>query len=220
MENNNNTNVCPCCGKHCDLSAPNCERGEEYIRTGVIPERKAHGGHGDHKERCHHGGHGHGGCEKHGRHGEHKSVLDSERYGSMDTDEKLMTVIRELGHASRFQFGGKGGQNRVLHILAREGTMTQRAMTERLGIQPGSASEVIGKLERAGLVLRAESEEDRRTANISLTQAGKAQAEELSAQRQNQMHEMFAALTDEEKTSLLSGLEKLCRSWSGRAPKE
>ena len=45
---------------------------------------------------------------------------------------------------------GRGGQNRVLTILKEEGEMTQRALTERLGIQPGSASEIIGKLEKGG----------------------------------------------------------------------
>jgi len=35
------TKYCPCCGRHCDLSAPHCGRGEEYARTGVIP--RGHG---------------------------------------------------------------------------------------------------------------------------------------------------------------------------------
>ena len=48
--------VCPCCGKHCDLSAPSCPRGEEYARTGVIPEGHGHGEHGGHGG---HGRHGH-----------------------------------------------------------------------------------------------------------------------------------------------------------------
>ena len=177
----NHTNVCPCCGKHCDLSAPNCERGEEYARTGVIPEKKGHGEHEHHGEHGEHGRHGerghrgergchggHGPHGEHGRHKEHKSIQDSERYAAMDVDNKLQAMIRELGHASRFHFDGKGGQGRVLRILTESGTMTQRELTERLGIQPGSASEVIGKLEKAGLIVRTASEADRRTADIRL----------------------------------------------------
>ena len=193
-------NLCPCCGKHCDLSAPGCGRGEEYLRTGVIPERKGHGGHDGH-----HGGHGH--------HKERRNITELERYQTLDTDGKLLAMIQESGHMGHFLFGGKGSQNRILRILAKEGAMTQRALTEQLGIQPGSASEVIGKLEKTGLIIRTTSDEDHRTADIRLTAAGKAQAEEQAARQQNKVHEMFNVLTDEEKASLLNILEKLNKSW-------
>ena len=67
-ENTNpTTNTCPCCPRHCDLSAPNCDRGREYLRTGVIPERK-----GDHhpggQDGHHHGEHHHHGGYHHGHH--------------------------------------------------------------------------------------------------------------------------------------------------------
>ena len=225
-----NKNLCPCCGKHCDLSAPGCERGEEYLRTGVIPERKGHGGHEGHHDGHDHGGphtghcHRHGGPDgdgwhgehpRHGRRGEHKCITERKRYQTLDTDGKLLALLHESGHTAHFLFDGKGSQNRILHILAKEGAMTQRALTEHLGIQPGSASEVIGKLEKAGLILRVTSDEDRRTADISLTDAGKAQAEEHTAKQREKLREMFSALTEEEKESLLKILEKLNISWTG-----
>ena len=146
--------------------------------------------------------------------------MDSERYAAMDTDNKLQAMIRELGHASRFHFDGKGGQGRVLRILTESGTMTQRELTERLGIQPGSASEVIGKLEKAGLIQRTASEADRRTADISLTEAGRTQAEEQLAHRKERSREMFASLTEEEKKTLLVLLEKLNGSWAKQGHRE
>ena len=106
------------------------------------------------------------------------------------------------------------GQGRVLHILSEDGPMTQRELTEKLGIQPGSASEVIGKLERAGLVARTPSEADRRTADVRLTEAGKLHREERQAREQAQRPTLFEALTDEEKKTLLATLEKLHASWS------
>ena len=66
-------------------------------------------------------------------------------------------MLRELHHMSRFGMESRGGQGRILQILAQDGDMTQRVFTEKLGIQPGSVSEVIGKLERAGYVSRTES---------------------------------------------------------------
>ena len=111
----------------------------------------------------------------HGPHGPH---IDPERYEKLDTDGKLMALILALGHAGRFHFDERGGQRRALGLLPAEGPMTQRELTERLGIQPGSASELVGKLERAGLITRTPSETDRRTADIRLTEAGLARRQE------------------------------------------
>lgn len=35
-----NTKKCPICPRECDLSAPHCGRGEEYARTGKLPEEE------------------------------------------------------------------------------------------------------------------------------------------------------------------------------------
>lgn len=32
--------LCPCCGRHCYLDEPRCERGIQYRENGVIPPRK------------------------------------------------------------------------------------------------------------------------------------------------------------------------------------
>ena len=40
-------NICPGCGRHCDLERPHCGRGEEYRRAGNMPERQ--GKHRDQK---------------------------------------------------------------------------------------------------------------------------------------------------------------------------
>lgn len=223
-------NVCPCCDRHCELSAPSCERGEEYARTGVIPERGRHGGHeghgghgrfegrGGHEHHDCHGGHG-GEREKHGRRRELRSILESERYEAMDMDNKLTVMLRELRHLGRMGFDSKGGQGRVMRMLSQDGPMKQRELTERLGIQPGSASEVLGKLERAGLITRSQSETDRRSVDIALTEAGKTRAEEVALERAAQVHEMFSVLTQEEKASFLAVMEKLNRAWFERGKK-
>ena len=85
---------------------------------------------------------------------------------------KLVLALLDISRTMRSLYEGRGSQKRVLIVLSETGTITQRELTARLGIQPGSASEVIAKLEGAGLVERTGSEEDRRTANISLTENG------------------------------------------------
>lgn len=181
-------NICPCCPKGCDLSAPRCGRGEEYLKTGIIPEKG---------NRNHH-------------HEEHQHP----NYDEMNIDEKLFALLGRLGRMGHGSFNGKSSQNRILHILSKSELMTQRELTEQLGIQPGSVSEIIKKLEIAGLITRRSNSADRRTVDIALTDAGKMQAEASRAQHAS--HALFESLTADEKQQLLVLLEKLGHDWHRR----
>lgn len=137
-------------------------------------------------------------------------------YSTEDLNGKLVIRLRDISHTMRFLYEGRGSQKRILIVLLETGEITQRALTERLGIQPGSASEVIAKLEHAGLIVRTSSAEDRRTANISLTDEGKVQAAEAKAQRDRRHEEMFSCLSEEEKGQLLTLLERVNHDWARR----
>lgn len=132
---------------------------------------------------------------------------------SQDVNNRLIRNFWDISHTMRHISEGKGSQKRILIILNEDGVMTQRELTEKLGIQPGSASEVISKLEGAGLIRRLPSETDRRTTDVHLTDAGKAAAGEAYAQREERHERMFSCLADEEKEALLGLLEKVNASW-------
>lgn len=180
-------NICPGCGRRCDLSEPHCSRGEEYRRTGKMPEQRH---------------------EK-----EKRYEMRMVHYQSMDTNDKLIINLRDLSHIMRFLYEGKASQKRILMILNELKTITQRDLTEHLGIQPGSASEILSKLESAGLIIRTRNETDRRTTDVSLTDAGRELAAEAFAQRQRRHEEMFSCISEEEKEKLLSLLEKIYADW-------
>lgn len=129
---------------------------------------------------------------------------------------RLIILLRDISHTMRSLYEGRGSQKWILILLGKTGTITQRELTARLGIQSGSASEVIAKLENMGLIARTLSETDRRTANISLTEEGRRQAAEAMAQRQQRHEEMFSALSGAEKAQLLSLLEKINADWEAR----
>lgn len=183
-------NICPCCGRHCDLKEPHCKRGEEYAKTGKMPKQ------------------GYGKKHDHEMHMEH--------YHSLDMNEQLIINLRNLGHMMRLLYEGKASQKRILIILDESGTTTQRDLTERLGIQPGSASEILSKLENTGLIIRTQNEDDRRTTDICLTDKGKEMAGEALAQRQKRHEEMFSCLSKEERQELLSLMERVCADWKTR----
>lgn len=111
---------------------------------------------------------------------------------------------------------GKASQSRILIILNDVKTITQSELTEWLGVQPGTASEVIGKLEKAGLITRAESEKDKRTCELGLTQSGKEHAEKAVAERKKRYKEMFTCLSDAEKSAALVLFEKINSDWEVR----
>jgi DNA-binding MarR family transcriptional regulator len=138
------------------------------------------------------------------------------RYQSSDINDKLIINLRDLSHIMRSLYEGKGSQKQVLIVLGKTGAITQRALTELLGIQPGSASEVISKLESAGLILRTPSQSDRRTADIVLTGEGKNQASQAIEQRIRRHQEMFSCLSEAEKRQMLSLLEKINADWDQR----
>ena len=141
-------------------------------------------------------------------------LTESPRYTAEDVNGKLLALLRVMGHMGR----GGGGQDRILTLLKESGETTQRALTEQLGIQPGSASEIIGKLEKAGFLVRTPDPEDRRTTDISLTAAGEIRAAEAAERAAKNKQELLSALSGEEKQTLLALLEKLYGSWEDRRP--
>lgn len=182
--------VCPGCGRHCDLNEPHCKTGEEYLRTGKLPER-------GHVDKSHRGG----------RMGRHQSA---------DMNDRLVMSLRDVSHLMHKQYEGKASQKRILIILHESGTLTQRELTERMGIRPGSASEILSKLESAGLIVRSANETDRRNVDVRLTDEGARQALDAVGQRQRRHQEMFSCLSEEEQQTLLSLLEKVHKDWEGR----
>lgn len=128
-------------------------------------------------------------------------------------DQRLISDLRDLNHVMRALYEGKASQKRILIILNEVTCITQRDLTARLGIQPGSASEILSKLEHAGLIRRTASETDRRTADLSLTEEGERAAKEAKARRSRRHREMFSCLSEQEKEELRFLLEKLKKDW-------
>lgn len=135
------------------------------------------------------------------------------QYKSLDRNNKLIWNFRDIGHTMRQISEGRGSQKRILILLREADGMTQKELTARLGVQPGSASEVLNKLEQAGLILRTPSETDHRTTDIRLTPDGEALAKEASAKRAERHEQMFSMLSEEEKDALIALLERVNAHW-------
>ena len=103
------------------------------------------------------------------------------------------------------------GTRRVLRLLdLGGGSLSQRELTELMDVQPGSLSELLGKMEARGLITRVRLEEDHRKVTVSLTDSGKERAARRGP------GDIFSVLDESEKEQLKALLAKLTAAWEGR----
>ena len=110
--------------------------------------------------------------------------------------------------------GSSRGQNLVLSILAGRESLSQRELQQMLGVQPGSMSEIVSKLERKGLLNR-EKGEDRRSNLLQITEAGRAA---IQATQPEPEDELFSSLDASQQESLASLLRILLNDWASKLP--
>ena len=106
------------------------------------------------------------------------------------------------------------GQGRVLSILRLKPEISQKDLAYLLDMRGQSLGELLMKLERAGYITRASSEDDRRAMNINLTEAGKAAAEQTE-KNQAESVRLFDCLTADEQARLTEILKKLIAAMEG-----
>ncbi len=132
--------------------------------------------------------------------------------GRMDLDSaSLAELLIRAGYLTERKCGKSRGQAQILKILAGEGTLTQRELQSRLGIEAGSLSELLAKLEEKGFLERRKDERDRRRMLVSLTAEGQKAA--LGSREENPEEELFAVLKEEERKQLEELLRRLLSQW-------
>lgn len=107
---------------------------------------------------------------------------------------------------------GRHAQRHILSILRERGSLNQRDLMEMLNVRSASLSEILGKLERHGLISRERDEQDRRNFIITATEEGDKAFGEHESERREQAEQVFAALDADERASLARLLEKLAQS--------
>lgn len=128
-------------------------------------------------------------------------------------NRELLAQLELCGHFLHHRGGGKHGQARILRMLREKGQLTQRELQEMVRIRPGSMSELVGKLEGTGLVLRERSEKDRRQVLLRISEEGEAALARHERENRRQEAQLFEALSPEEQRQLSSLLEKLLAHW-------
>lgn len=129
----------------------------------------------------------------------------------MENLHTMMNLIRRKMHRHKASEKGKlfsFGQYRVMAELIDKDWMNQRDLCEVLDIRPGSLSELLSKLEEAGMIKRRPSQEDRRSMDLRLTSKGRKTSQQAEAERKQLEAHVFDGLTPEEQDTLCRLLQK------------
>ena len=132
-------------------------------------------------------------------------------YTPFADDERLTALLRVCGHYLYHASGPGRAQTQILYLLAQQDGLSQLELQQALGIQSGSVSELISKLECKGLVARGRDEADRRRVTLRLTEAGRA-ALARRAQRPD-VAVRYSRLTPQDRAQLAELLEKVIDGW-------
>jgi DNA-binding MarR family transcriptional regulator len=108
---------------------------------------------------------------------------------------------------------GRDGITRVqwliLWDLWRHEKRTIGELAEKLDVRPSTMSQMIDRLELAGLVYRCQDVHDARTRIVQLTDSGKERIQRLKDMRTQLLAEPFQQLDEDEQATLVELMAKL-----------
>ncbi len=129
-------------------------------------------------------------------------------------EQQILNLFGYFGHYMFVRRGGLGGKRHVLKWLhLKGGKASQKELQGEIHISPASLCEVLGKLEREGLLERTRSEADKRQLEISLTQRGAEIARQMQDEEEDFYQHAFEFLSDDEKRQLLTTLDTIFNHW-------
>ena len=97
----------------------------------------------------------------------------------------------------------------TLGMLREHGVVRASGIADALGIVPTTASSVVSRLTKRGLIERRQSTEDRRAYDLQLTPEGRRIAEAIHAQDLQNMNLFLSALTPEEQAEFLRLMDRV-----------
>src|SRR3954452_3263132 len=125
---------------------------------------------------------------------------------------RLRMVVGRLGR--RLGSSGPGGgltpsQLSVLGAVARHGPMRLSELADHEGVNPTMLSRIVGKLCDEGLILRRTDDRDRRAFHVEVTEAGRAQHDQIVARRTETLAAGLDRLSVADRERLVSALPAL-----------
>ena len=97
----------------------------------------------------------------------------------------------------------------VLTVLEADGPRSMGDLADKLDVSVASATGIVDRMERRGLVERGRGAGDRRVIMVSLTPTGSVVFGDMRAQRRERLAGLIERLTDAERAGFLTGLRAM-----------
>jgi DNA-binding MarR family transcriptional regulator len=131
--------------------------------------------------------------------------LDQEAYNAIITASKVMK------HAGLRLFADEGitdSQFLALSLLANDGHMLMRKMSDEMLVTPANVTGIVDHLEEKRLVRRTPVKGDRRATVIQITPEGEALYERVAKKKADLVRKTLSTFTKDERITLHSLLER------------
>ena len=127
----------------------------------------------------------------------------------------MNAVLAELNQISFRDFQGAlkrfhAGSLSIVHLnllmlLRFNGPLTMSRLAEMLDVSVASATGIVDRMEKKGVIERRRSDEDRRVVEVHVSEQGQQVFTAMQAERQAHMTRMLSEITDHELQALLDG---------------
>jgi DNA-binding MarR family transcriptional regulator len=122
----------------------------------------------------------------------------------------LLRLARELRRETE-QLGVTARQATLLWLIRTNPGLSLRELADSEHISAPALSGHVDRLEKAGLIERARSEQDRRRVGLALTAEGEALLRRVRARRTTWLADRLRGLSDEDVAALSAAIEPLAR---------
>jgi|SRR3990170_408327 len=112
-----------------------------------------------------------------------------------------------MGAVRRWQQGALSMVHlNVLMLLKSNGALSMSGLAELLDVSVASATGIVDRMVKRGIVERRHSETDRRIVEVHLTESGSAVLDSIGAERRIHLERLVGLMNDDDLASLLAGL--------------
>ena len=143
-----------------------------------------------------------------------KQIDEHERadLGDWELLAQFSQVFRTISDAFTEQVDIPRGQATVLCTVAKQNGLTQSEIAEKLSVRNASVTNMLQRLEEAGLVFRQRDPDDNRLVRVYLTEAGLEKELSLNEQFSSLQEVIFKGIDEDQRNLLRNGLEAIIKN--------
>lgn len=128
---------------------------------------------------------------------------------------KTYLQMKRLVTAQAMPLGLSPGQPKILEFLAEYGEHEQKDIASYCEIEPATVGNILTRMEAAGLIVRRNRPNNRRSLYVSLTERGEEMARMVGEIFASAEAQITSSLTEEERETLFQLLTKCLQSEKG-----